>query len=258
MLSLLIGLPLAVFLLLANLLWLVMFAVCFARLVAQGALARHVHGMYGSLRQFWRSNRAELLRSANFYVGDLTIYNFPYLVVPIVYGLGAPTIILDTVLKVFRGAMLVNAAGLDPLVPLQTHAFAERDIVTLKKATYAAAALCAIPTALICGALILASGQLFALLLGSAAKMPSGAVAALVVLLLANLVQNVTTSLMVHIGFFKETARIVTMIVFMMAAMTAVVVGSGAGIVEFIGGYAVVFAAGGALYIAFVVRKIFR
>lgn len=258
MLSLLIGMPLAVFLLLANLLWFVMFAVCFARLVTQGALARHVHGVFGNLRQFWRSNRAELLGSANFYVGDLIIYNFPYLVVPIVYGLGAPTIIVDTVLKVFRGAMLINAAGLDPLVPRQTHAYAERDIVALKKATYTAAALCAVPTALICGALIFASDRLFAFLLGPAARMPSGAVAALVVLLLANLVQNVTTSLMVHNGFFKETARIVTVLVLMMAAMTAIVVGSGAGIVGFIGGYAAVFAAGGALYVTFVVRKIFR
>ena len=50
----------------------------------------------------------------------LAIYNFPYLVVPVVFGLGAPTIILDTVFKIFRGATLIYAAGLDPMVPRQT------------------------------------------------------------------------------------------------------------------------------------------
>ncbi len=49
------------------------------------------------------------------------------------FGLGAPTIILDTVFKIFRGATLIYAAGLDPLIPRQTRAFAERDAATLKK-----------------------------------------------------------------------------------------------------------------------------
>jgi O-antigen/teichoic acid export membrane protein len=258
MLSMLEGLSLATFLWLANVFWFVLFAACITLLVRQGALAPRLRGLYGSLKQFWRNNRAELLRSANFSVGDLVIYNFPYLIVPVVYGLGAPTIILDTVLRVFRGAMLVNAAGLDPLVPRQTRAYAERDIATLKKATYTAAILCAIPTALVCVALIFASDRLFALLLGHAAEMPSGATLALVVLLLANLVQNVASSLMVHTGFFREIARIVTVLVLAMAAMTAIAIGCGAGIVGFIGSYAAVFAAGGILYITFVMQKIFR
>ena len=87
------------------------------------------------MTSFWRANRAELLRSGNYAVGELTIYNFPYLVVPMAFGLGAPTIILDTVFKMFRGATLIYAAGLDPLVPRQTRAFAEHDAASLKKAT---------------------------------------------------------------------------------------------------------------------------
>lgn len=39
----------------------------------------------------------------------------------------APVIILDTVFKIFRGATLIYAAALDPLVPRQTRAFAEHD-----------------------------------------------------------------------------------------------------------------------------------
>ena len=257
MLLLLVGLPLAAFLLLANLLWFAVFAVCIARLVIQGALARHVHGMYGSLKQFWRNNRAELLRSGNYSVGDLIVYNFPYVVVPIAYGLAGPTIILDTVFKIFRGATLIYAAGLDPLVPRQTRAFAERDMITLKKATWTAAALCAIPTLVLCVALVVAGDRIFALLLGHAASVPAAAIPVLVVLLVANLAQNVASNLLLHTGFFHELARVVTLMLGAMAVTTLVVIVSGAGIVGFIGGYAAAYVIGAALYIAYVKQKIF-
>jgi O-antigen/teichoic acid export membrane protein len=258
MLLLLVGLPLAAFLLLANLLWFAMFAICIARLVLQGALARHAHGLYGHLKQFWRNNRAELLRSANYSVGDLIIYNFPYVVVPIAYGLAAPTIILDTVFKIFRGATLIYAAGLDPLVPRQTRAFAERDMATLKKATWTAAILCAIPTLLLCGALMVAGDRIFNLLLGHAASVPAAATPILVVLLIANLAQNVASCLLLHTGFFHELARVVTVTLGAMAIMTVIVIASGTGIVGFIGGYAAAYVVGAALYIAYVRQKIFR
>jgi O-antigen/teichoic acid export membrane protein len=258
MLLLLVGLPLVAFLLFANLLWFAMFAVCIARLVLQGALTCHVHGLHGHLRQFWRDNRPELLRSGNYYIGDLVIYNFPYVVVPIAYGLAAPTIILDTVFKIFRGATLIYAAGLDPLVPRQTRAFAERDMVTLKKATWTAAILCAIPTLLLCGALVVAGDRIFTLLLGHAASVPAAVTPILVVLLIANLVQNVASCLLLHTGFFHELARVVTLTLGAMAIITLIVIAAGAGIVGFIGGYAAAYVLGAALYVAYVMQKIFR
>jgi O-antigen/teichoic acid export membrane protein len=257
MLLLLVGLPLAAFLLLANLLWFAVFAICIARLVIQGALARHVHGLYSNLKQFWRSNRAELLRSGNYSIGDLIVYNFPYVVVPIVYGLAGPTIILDTVFKIFRGATLIYAAGLDPLVPRQTRAFAERDMVTLKKATWMAATLCAIPTLALCVALAVAGDRIFALLLGHAASVPAAAMPILVVLLIANLAQNVAGSLLLHTGFFHELARAVTLTLGAMAIMTAILVVSGAGIIGFIGGYAAAYVVGSAIYVTCMKQKIF-
>jgi O-antigen/teichoic acid export membrane protein len=258
MLALLIGLPLPAFLLLANLLWLAVFAACITRLVRRGALARRLRGLWRDLTEFWRANRAELIRSGNYSIGDIIIYNFPYLIVPMAYGLAAPTIILDTVFKVFRGATLIYAAGLDPLVPRQTRAFAEGDIATLKKATLTAAILCAIPTFALCAALLVDGDRLFALLLGHAAQMPRGATPILVVLLLANLAQNVANSLLLHTGFLREIARVVTVLVVAMAAMSAIVIASGVGILGFIGGYAAVYVVGAGLYVAYMMRKIFR
>jgi O-antigen/teichoic acid export membrane protein len=186
MLALLAGLPFAAFLGAANFLWAVVLTVCIGRLVRAGALARPRGGAAG-LGAFWRGNRGEILRSGNYAVAELAIYNFPYFVVPAAFGLGAPTIVLDTVFKVFRGTTFIYAAGLDPLVPKQTRALAERDAPTLKRATLTAFILCALPTLALCAVLLLAGDRLFALLLSQAATVPPLATKLLVVLLLANL-----------------------------------------------------------------------
>jgi O-antigen/teichoic acid export membrane protein len=256
MVGMLFGLPLPAFLLLANMLWLVLVAASIGRLVNKGVLAARLRGGWKALVVFWRGNRSEILRSGNYAIGDIAIYNFPYFIVPVAFGLGAPTIILDTVFKVFRGATLIYAAGLDPLVPRQTRAFAENDLATLKKATWIAALLCAVPTLALCAVLLLAGDRLFALLLGHAATMPAMATPILVVLLLANMAQNVASNLLLHTGFFREMARVVTILVAAMAVMTAIVMACGAGIVSFIGGYAAVYVVGAALYISYVARKV--
>jgi O-antigen/teichoic acid export membrane protein len=258
MLALLVGLPLPAFLILVNLLWLVVFATCIARLVRKRALAPRLPRFFAALAEFWRLNRSEILRSGTYSGAELTVYNFPYFVVPIAFGLGAPTIILDTVFKVFRGTTLIYAAGLDPLIPQQTRAFANRDASTLKKATLTATVLVAIPTIALCAVLLLAGDKLFALLLGHAATVPREAVVILVVLLLANMVQNVASCLLQHTGFFREIARVASFLVVAMAAMTAFVLAAGFDITGFLAGYAAVYIAGAALYIAYVVHRPLR
>jgi O-antigen/teichoic acid export membrane protein len=131
-------------------------------------------------------------------------------------------------------------------------------MVTLKKATWTAAILCAIPTLLLCGALVVAGDRIFTLLLGHAATVPAMVTPFLVVLLIANLAQNVASCLLLHTGFFHELARVVTVTLGSMAIMTAIVITSGAGIVGFISGYAAAYVVGAALYIAYVRQKIFR
>jgi O-antigen/teichoic acid export membrane protein len=258
MLALLFGLPLPAFLILANLLWVVVFGICGMHLVRRGALAPRVPRFIPALKEFWHLNRPEILRSGNFAGAELTIYNFPYLVVPLLFGLGAPTIILDTVFKVFRGTTLIYAAGLDPLIPQQTRAFADRDLPTLKKATLTATVLVALPTIALCALLLFAGDRLFALLLGHAATVPREAIYILVVLLLANMVQNVALCLLQHTGFFREIARVASFLVLAMAAMTALVAAFGLDITGFLAGYAIVYIAGAILYIIYVVYRPFR
>ena len=105
---------------------------------------------------------------------------------------------------------------------------------------------------------MLAGDRLFALLLGHAATVPPAATKLLVVLLIANLVQNVASNLLLHTGFFREIARIATTLAIAMAAMTVVAILVGAGIVGFIGGYTAVYIGGAALYVVALWRGPFR
>lgn len=257
-LALLIGLPLPAFLMLGNLVWFFVFATCIFHLVRKDAVAPRLSGFCIALVEFWHMNRPQLLRSGTYAAAELTVYTFPYLVVPMAFGLGAPTIILDTMFKVFRGTTLIYAAGLDPLVPQQTRAFAARDAATLKKATLTAAVLIALPTLALCALLLLAGDQLFALLLGHAATVPREAVLILVVLLLANMAQNVASNLLLHTGFFREISRVASFLVVAMAAMTAIVLVAGLDITGFLAGYVLVYIAGSALYLFYVVNRPLR
>jgi hypothetical protein len=71
----------------------------------------------------------------------------------------------------------------------------------------------------------------------------------LVVMLLANLVQMVAQSLLLHAGFFREISRIGLGVAVAMVVATAIAVVAKLTIVEFLGGYAAVYTAG-ALYLA--------
>src|SRR5262249_14205816 len=140
----------------------------------------------------------------------------------------------------------------------QTRAFAEGDAAALKTATLTATILCAVPTIALCAFLLVCGDRVFALLLGQAATVPPAATLLLIGLLLANLAQNVASCLLLHTGFFREIARVATFLVGAMAAMTAIVLLTGADVVGFIGGYAAVYLAGAAFYVGYVIRRPFR
>ena len=134
--ALLFFLPLTSFLILVNAIWLVAFALCILRLKARGALTARLRGQVRFLKHFWRENGRTLLRSSIFSISEIYIYNFPYLFVPAFYGLGAPTIILDTTFKVFRGGSIAYSAACDVALPKQTQAYNSRDLVGLMRSTW--------------------------------------------------------------------------------------------------------------------------
>jgi O-antigen/teichoic acid export membrane protein len=242
MLAMLAGLPLMAFLVLSNLLWAAILISGLLRLIRRGALSWPRGGIFRSFRTFFRRNKPEALRTGAFSAADFYIANFPYLMVPMAFGLGAPTIILDTTFKIFRGTMIIYAAGCDVMVPRQTRALAEKDQPALIKATLIAVALCSLPAIVLCILLAFAGEFLFALLLGSAATMPPATVPILIVLLLANLAQTVSNSLLLHTGYFRQLALIAAGLAVAVTVMTGVALALRVDITGFLWGYAIVFA----------------
>ena len=249
MLAMLIGLPLTVFLAGSNVLWAVLLAAAVAKLLERGAMAPRLRGLARELVLFFRLNMRSIVRSGTFALSDIFVYVFPYYVVPPMFGLGAPTIILEATFRIFRGASVIYTAASDLAVPSQTRALAARDAPSLIRTTLIAAGLCCLPAIFACALLIFASKQLFAFLLGSAATVPPAVTPILVVLLLANLIQMVAQSLLLHAGFFREISRIGAGVAVAMVAATALSVAAKFDIVEFLAAYAAVYTAG-ALFLA--------
>ena len=166
MLATLIGLSLMAFLVIANLIWIALFAVMIARLSRNGALQATVVGFPGHLRSFFRDNKKEVVSGGTYAVNEFYLYNFAYAIVPLAYGLGAPTIILDTLFKVVRGATVLYSAASDVALPRQTRAHSEGDRKSLVLATWMAAGLASLPGIAICIALAFFSEPMFRILLG--------------------------------------------------------------------------------------------
>ncbi|MGH6727393.1 MAG: hypothetical protein ACREB8_12735 [Pseudolabrys sp.] len=252
--SVLAGLPLIVMLLALNALWMVVVTLCVKRMIARGALLPHVAGFVVDFVAFFRANKAQLVRSGTYAASEIYCANYPFVIVPILFGLGAPPIILDTTFKVFRGGATIFGAVCDILVPRQTSALAERDGPTLVRATLTAAALCSIPAAIACAILYFAADKLFAILLGNAATMPPATTPILIVLLIANLTQMVTHSVLVHNGYFREVARIGMGVIVAMTGVAALAVVAHLDIVQFLEAYVAVYTCGAMAAVVLMIR----
>ncbi len=101
LLSMLAGFPFAAFVVVINLGWILLMALAGSRLVRKRALTPQFRGLFARLRGFFRENWQSSMRTGTHAAGEIYIHNVLYLVVPLAVGLGAPTIVLDTALKIF-------------------------------------------------------------------------------------------------------------------------------------------------------------
>jgi hypothetical protein len=252
--AVLFGLPLIAMLIALNALWAVVVTACVKRMIARGALLPHVRGFVTDFVAFFRANKAQLVRSGTYAASEIYTANYPFVIVPILFGLGAPPIILDTTFKVFRGGATIFGAVCDILVPRQTSALAERDGPTLVRATLMAAALCSVPAAIACLILYFGADKLFAILLGNAATMPPATTPILIVLLTANLTQMVTHSVLVHNGYFREVARIGMGVVAAMTGVGVVALLGHLDFVQFLEAYVAVYTCGAMAAVVLMIR----
>jgi hypothetical protein len=256
--AVLFGLPLIAMLVAVNGLWAIVLTICVKRMIACGALLPRAAGFFAHLRSFVRANRAELVRSGTYAASEIYTYNYPYLIIPLLFGLGAPPIILDTTFKVFRGGSVIFGAVCDILVPRQTSALADRDRPTLVRATLLAVALCSLPAAIVSVVLFIGADKLFAILLGNAATMPTAVTPILIALIFTDLTKMVAHSVLVHSGFFKEVARIGIGVVVAMTGVGVFAILTHLEIVRFLEAYAAVYAGGAVAAVVMMIRGPFR
>jgi O-antigen/teichoic acid export membrane protein len=254
LLSMLAGLPFAAFVVVINLGWFLLIALAGVRLVRRRALTRQFRGVFARLRGFFRENWQSSLRTGTHAAGEIYIHNILYLVVPLAVGLGAPTIVLDTALKIFLGTLNLCSAACDLLVPRQTAAYAARDARMLVRATLTAVGLCLIPVLAISALLLVDAKGLFALLLGHAAVMPTAAVPILLVLLATGAAKSAPNFLLQHTGYFREIARLSMVNVLVMTTAVGVAFVAGLGVVGFLAAYAGAFVTVATLYIIVAIR----
>lgn len=254
MLAMLVGLSFDAFVISSNVMWLVLLTLAASRLVRRGALAPRIDGLVTELRRFIKSNGRELARSSTYALSELFNYMFPYFIVPVIFGLGAPVIILEVTFRIFRGATMIYTAASDLAVPGQTRAFAARNARGLIRTTIFAVALCCVPALAASALLLFAAQPLFDFLLHTAAAVPSPIAPILVVLLFGSVVQMVSQSLLQYTGFFREISRVGIAIVGTMIAMTTVAILAKFDVVGFIAAYAAVYAAGATAYAIAAIR----
>jgi O-antigen/teichoic acid export membrane protein len=249
MIALLLGLPFWTFLVASNLLWAMLFALMLSRLIGHGAIRmRPPAALWMALWRFMGENRSSLLNSGGYAAGEMFVYNYPAILTPAVMGLGAPTIIVDTMFKVFRGATVAFSAVGDLLAPHQTRAFQRGDRRGVVRATAAALLLGGVPALGLCGLLAFWGEPLYRLLLGPAAVMPPQATPLLVGLVLCNLVQTVANYALAHTGFFPAMARASGAISALMGAVAVAAVVLRLDVVGFMTLYAGAYAVSAATY----------
>jgi hypothetical protein len=248
MLALLAGLPFVAFIILINLGWVALIALASTRLIQRRALTPKFSGLVSRLRTFFRDNRDAAFRTGIHASGEVYIHGILYLVVPVSFGLGAPTIVVDTALKIFLGTLNLCTAACDLLVPRQTAAYAARDRHTLIRATLLGVALCALPALAIAGVLMVDAERLFALLLGQAAVVPGSVTPILFVLLAAGVIKTAPAFLLEYTGYFKEVAWLSIVNVALMTAAMAAGLVLRIDMVGLLAIYAGVFVVAGALY----------
>jgi len=254
LLALLFGLPMLVFLALINAAWLGLIFTAVARLHKRGALTANIRTSFPHFVGFVRGNGQKIFNSGVYIFSENYIYNFPYFLVPWAYGLGAPTIILDTAFKVCRAANQFYSAACDSLVPRQTSALAERDGPAMVRATWLAIALCGLPAVGASVVLIVAGAKVFAVLLGPAAVMPPELTPVIIMLLTGNMAQMVSHSVLVHTGYFKEVARISFGLVIAMTGVAALTLWAHLDIVQFLNAFATVYMWAALVAIALMIR----
>lgn len=241
---------------LLDLVWIVGFAaglmIVKRRLGSQSQIA----SARQSIAQFWAGYGTMVRSSAAFSLIEFAIYNFPFFLIPLVYGKGMALVAFDLFYKLFRAGVVGNQIASTTVLPRQTRAFHAHDAAGVRRWTQSAVLLSIVAVSPLALGLLILGHQALHLLLSGASVIGATGIAAVVIAVYSNSFQNAAGSLLIHVGLIRQGVHISYTILAIMALLS-VVAGMGLLSVEhFILAYALAYALGSAAWTALAARAI--
>lgn len=251
--------PTTVFLL-CCLVWLACYAFAFT------SLRRSIGVSYRELFVVNRSGfRAFLIEfgskvrpSLVFSLTEFGIYSFPYFYVPAIFGHGAAIVIFDLFSRFFRAAITANQVASGGLLPQITHAYHLGNRSSLVRALSISLLLSLAASICLAAVVIAAGGVIFPLLLDGQGTVSSTVAASIVIVTIANALQNTAGNFIVNVGLIHLAQRLAVILGAAMFVAAAASYWLGLTLDNFILTYAIVYLLGSLLWIGFGILIVLR
>lgn len=209
--------------LLLDLIWLVAYVLLFRdlRTCGIGGIDLRPRHMAADLRAFVTAFGGMILHSAVFVLSEAFIYNYPYALLPVIYGAGVEIVLFDVFYKFLRAAITANQVASMGLLPQISRWHFAGDRPRLMHTLAAVFGLSL--AAMVAMNLILHFGRdhIFAALLRENADLITPTiVAAIAIITIANALQNTAGSYIVNIGKVRLAKSLGLFMVFSFSAAT--------------------------------------
>lgn len=213
------GVPLIGFVLLSLAGWLA------AMGCAWGLLRRHgFHlrpGPPARLLSFFSENRDGVVKSGRFTALEFGIYNFPYLLIPLMFHGPAELVGFDLFNKVARFGGAAYSVPAEAFTPQQTRAHYAGDVATVERYQRLMWAVGAVPMTIGGGLLLLVGGPVFDKLLAGVHAVSGEVRIAMAAMLAALLLQTSAGGFLISVGRYDEVGRVAVTTAVLMGASVA-------------------------------------
>ncbi len=253
------GLPFEAYAWIALGLWALAYAVVLTVLVPVIGLPRTRADW--NLRQVVSESRGQLGGAGLFALCEVVVYNFPYLVIPMLFHSAAALLAFDIFYKITRFGASAYLVANEGLLPAHTRAIHQGVGSTIIRNIAICLGISALPCSVGVMAVSAFGEPVFKLLLGDASRVSMDARGAMAAVLVAMLFRATSGTLLLNTGKSKLLARLAVCEVVAMVALTLACALLKASFAQFLWGYVAIFGAVSAGYFLILTalsRRMFR
>lgn len=229
-----------------DLLWLASIAIVLRRLRSTGLIVapRSLTEGRRQIGEFARFFGPDIGHSTAFSLSEAAIYNFPYVLLPLLYGAGG-VVVFDVFNKFVRAAITVNQGVSLGFLPQVSHAYVAQQSQRLTQWLCLTFALSLVAMVTMTVITISWREDVFFLLMHDNRNLiTTDVVVAIIVFSIANAIQNTAGSFIFNVGLINLAKVLALVMVAMFAAMTAILFIIKVSIGQFILCYALIYLIG--------------